>query len=460
MIQVQEYKFFPERMIFVPNACNDILLEQIFNFYPKLDIEEENRNSLFLHNPENVKFNPENLTHIGFSLSKNCNLRCRYCSACSAEGDFTSVSNTDVLTFVSDIMKRWYIARTIGKEKTSELEIYFTGGGEPTYNWESFSSLILAIEEKANKNNIPIQLGITTNGVLDRNQAKFIAKHFHRIMVSYDGLPDIQNGNRKSPHFNETSSIVEETIKILCDEKAPVTIRTTVWFNDFFRMSEMADFLFGKFGCNFTWSILPVSPMGRAKHMYNNFSCEKDDSKYDFLSAFLNIKEYTKKYWPDSNVESQFFSASPSHIYCGSLSHMATCAWLNNNGEIITCIEADAFPTIVGNIIDGEVIYKETCVDPLLKKAQEMYDSCKQCFAYPFCKGGCPAKAIAKEQLNDDREMSWDCEMTVKFWKYLLNELVLGRESFGWKTENSRYHALSEIGVLECVPIKEKKRIF
>jgi radical SAM protein with 4Fe4S-binding SPASM domain len=139
---------------------------------------------------------------------------------------------------------------------------------------------------------------------------------------------------------------------------------------------------------------------------------------------------------------------------------MATCAWLNNNGEIITCIEADAFPTIVGNIIDGEVIYKETCVDPLLKKAQEMYDSCKQCFAYPFCKGGCPAKAIAKEQLNDDREMSWDCEMTVKFWKYLLNELVLGRESFGWKTENSRYHALSEIGVLECVPIKEKKRMF
>ncbi len=457
MIQIDHYKFFPERMIFIPDSCDEERLNRIFQLYPILDDEANNRKMVDLHNADNVPVRPELLTHIGFSLSKNCNLRCQYCSACSTEGYSGSVPVQDVLALVSDVMKKWSIARLLGREKSSRLEIYFTGGGEPTYDWDSFSRLVLAIEDKAWTNQVPIQLGITTNGVLSEEKADFLAGHFHRIMVSYDGLPEIQNRNRRSPHVVDTSICAERFVKRLCDNHAPLTIRSTVWLDDFVRMREMSDFLFGRFGCNFTWSILPVSPMGRAMHMYSSIDCMANDNKYDFLSAYLDVVLYSSTRWPHSKIETQFFSASPSHVYCGSLAHIAQCAWLTSNGDIVTCIEADAFPTVIGHVNDGRVFYNATCIDPLLRKTQQMFDSCKECFAYPFCKGGCPAKAISRERAHMDVGTPWECEMTVKFWKRLLNEVLMGKEFFGWKTSASRYPDLNGIGVLECVPAEEKK---
>lgn len=457
MILIGNYKFFPERMIFVPCSCNEDQVRRIFHFYPLLDDETKNRDSICCIDVDNVPVRPELLTHIGFSLSKNCNLRCQYCSSCSTEGGADSVPVRDVLALVADVMKRWSIARLLGKEKSSRLEIYFTGGGEPTYDWDLFTNLVLAIEDKASDNQVPIQLGITTNGVLSEERADFLAGHFHRIMVSYDGLPEIQNRNRKSPHVTDTSVCVERFIKRLCENYAPLTIRTTVWIEDFARMRDMSDFLFGCFGCNFTWSILPVSPMGRAMHMYSSINRMANDNKYDFLSAYLDVVQYSSTKWPRSKIETQFFSASPSHVYCGSLAHIAQCAWLTSNGDIVTCIEADAFPTVIGHVNDGRVFYNATCIDPLLKKTQQMFDSCKECFAYPFCKGGCPAKAISRERAHMDVGTPWECEMTVKFWKRLLNEVLMGKEFFGWKTSASRYPDLNGIGVLECVPAEEKK---
>lgn len=457
MIQVDHYKFFPERMVFIPDSCDEERLNRIFQLYPILDDEANNRKMVDLHNADNVPVRPELLTHIGFSLSKNCNLRCQYCSACSTEGYSGSVPVQDVLALVSDVMKKWSIARLLGREKSSRLEIYFTGGGEPTYDWDSFSRLVLAIEDKAWTNQVPIQLGITTNGVLSEEKADFLAGHFHRIMVSYDGLPEIQNRNRRSPHVVDTSICAERFVKRLCDNHAPLTIRSTVWLDDFVRMREMSDFLFGRFGCNFTWSILPVSPMGRAMHMYSSIDCMANDNKYDFLSAYLDVVQYSSTKWPHSKIETQFFSASPSHVYCGSLAHIAQCAWLTSNGDIVTCIEADAFPTVIGHVNDGRVFYNATCIDPLLKKTQQMFDSCKECFAYPFCKGGCPAKAISRERAHMDVGTPWECEMTVKFWKRLLNEVLMGKEFFGWKTSASRYPDLNGIGVFECVSAEEKK---
>lgn len=457
MIRVGHYIFFPERMIFIPESCDEERLNCIFRLYPILDDEANNRKQVDLHNADNVPVRPELLTHIGFSLSKNCNLRCQYCSACSTEGYSGSVPVRDVLALVSDIMKKWSVARLLGREKSSRLEIYFTGGGEPTYDWDSFSRFVLSIEDKACANNVPVQFGITTNGVLSDEKADFLSTHFHRIMVSYDGLPEIQNRNRRSPHVLDTSARAERFIKRLCDNRAPITIRSTVWLDDFVRMREMSDFLFGHFGCNFTWSILPVSPMGRATQLYSNFCRKTDDSKYDFLSAYLDVVQYSTARWEDAKIETQFFSASPSHIYCGSLAYTAQCAWLTSNGDIVTCIEADAFPTVIGHVKDGKVIYKTTCTDTLLKKTQQMFDSCRECFAFPFCKGGCPAKAIARERAHIDECTPWECEMTIKFWRCLLNEVLSGKQFFGWKTSPSRYSELNGTGVLECVPAEERK---
>lgn len=457
MIQVKNYNFYPDRMIFVPNSWGDEQLKKVFNCYPLLDDEAKTREQLFLHDASAVRVRPELLTHLGLSLSRNCNFRCRYCSACSTEGHVGNVPMQDVLVLVADIMKKWSVTRLIAKDSASRYEVYFTGGGEPTYDWAEFLNLTLAIEEKARSNQIPLQLGITTNGALSDEKADFLAGHFHRIMVSYDGLPNLQNKNRQSPHFSDSSSCVEHCIRRLCDKRAPLTIRTTVWLEDFSMMRKMADFLFGTFGCGFSWSILPVSPLGRAAKLYSGLDLENNENRFDFLEAYLDVVEYVAGKWPGGKVETQFFPASPSHVYCGSLAYAAPCAWLTSTGDIVTCIEADAFPTIIGSVNDGKVLYKDTCQDPLLKCTQQMFDSCKGCFAFPFCKGGCPARAITRERAHQKGMLPWECAMTVKFWRRLLDEVASGKEFFGWRAVQSRCSEQEMDGVFELVSTDVRK---
>lgn len=456
MIPIANGRFYPERLVFVPSSLGDDRLGDVFARYPVLDDDAENRKTLFAHHPHHTPVRPELLTKLGFSLSRNCNLRCQYCSACSSEGYGTAVSQEDVLALVSDVMKRWTIAHLLSPSESGRLELYFTGGGEPTYDWEAFCGLILAIEDKARRNEIPLQLGITTNGVLDDAKADFLAKHFQRIMVSYDGCPDIQNRNRKSPHYSETSPLVERCLQRLCAKSSPLTVRTTVWPDDFHRLREMADFLFGTLGCRFTWSILPVSPMGRAATKCADYEADADNAAYDFLKAYLDICQYAGERWGDAKVETQFFPISPAHLFCGSLAYAAQCAWLMSNGDIVTCVEADQFPTVLGHVKDGAVEYHSECEDLLLEKAQQLFDSCKWCFAYPFCKGGCPAKAIARERARITEGMPWDCRMTVKFWKYLLTGVLEGKEVWGWRAEPSKFEELRDAGVLEFVRPSER----
>lgn len=448
MISVGRLDFFPERMVFVPKTLSLSSRGACFARYPILDCDETNKKALFSNDARKSSFFPERITHVGFSLSANCNLRCQYCSAYSTEGTKTAVAEEDVQSFVSDIMKKWVVGSMLATNHPEYLDFYFTGGGEPTYEWIPFTRTVLEIEAKAQSNGIPIRLGITTNGVYGEEQSTFLTKHFHRIMVSYDGLPEIQNRNRISPYAKDTALIAENTIRRLIGASSDLTIRTTIWHEDFGRLEEMADYLFSSFGTSFVWSILPVSPMGRA---LKRLATKKHSaSDWNFLEHYLKLQDYCRQKWPDGKIDSQFFSTTPAHVYCGSLAYATQIVWLLANGNIVTCLEAQDFPTIVGKVSDGKVQYYRTCNDPLLAKAQQMFDDCRDCYTYPFCKGGCPAKALAWESAGSE-EKPWECEQTVSFWKYLIESISQGKECFGWKLQPSRYPDLASLGILECI---------
>ena len=453
MITAGQWDFFPERMVFVPRSLSEKARESCFTFYPILDDENANRASLFSNEATCSSFVPERINHVGFSLSDNCNLRCRYCSACSTEGINTAIPTSDVLCFVSDIMKKWMVGKFLSSSHPERLELYFTGGGEPTYDWDSFQEVVLGIKEKARTNDIPIYLGITTNGVYGLERSRFLAEHFNRIMVSYDGLPEIQNRNRVSPHTKDTSMIVEENLRLLCQKATDLTIRTTVWYEEFSRMKEMADFLFGTFGTRFTWNILPVSPMGRALKKLS--TTRYDDERFDFLKWYLDLRTYCESRWYGSKLDTQFFSTTPAHVFCGSMAYSAKIVWLLANGNLITCLEAQDFPTIVGNVHEGRVEYYNRVNDPLLAKAQEMFEKCRNCYAYPFCKGGCPAKALFWEKAGST-EKPWECNQIIVFWKTLVETISQGKEFFGWKLQSSRYPEMAELGVKECIQPESK----
>src|SRR5699024_1788038 len=100
-------------------------------------------------------------------------------------------------------------------------------------------------------------------------QCDFLVEHFSTIMVSYDGMPSIQNKNRTTVHKIGTSAVVERSIERFSESEVDLTIRTTIWQDDFQHMTEMADYILGKFNGNFEWSIRPIIPVGRALKKVN-----------------------------------------------------------------------------------------------------------------------------------------------------------------------------------------------
>lgn len=448
IFRIGEYFFAPSHLVLWDSSIPE---DKVFSLLPDLATESEGggkfKDALFAHDWQSVHINPFQIDRIGICIAKNCNLRCRYCSECSTEGFGEEIPNDQVLSFVSDLMVK-KVARSMVTGDESPLKIIFTGGGEPTYEFEKFCNLVVSIEELGERNDIPIYLDITTNGAYPKERMDFICRHFNSIMISYDGLPEVQDANRPSPHYLSTSKIVEESIKFVVEKGVPLIVRTTISPNDISRMKEMADFLFTKFGTDFTWSIFPMTPKGRAVQ----FKVDKD-SMPDFFSEFQKLCSYGREKYGAEKISSPLFFNHRNDYYCGSLGFLTRVAWLRASGEIVTCLEMDVDQTVIGKLENGIVTYNEVCKDPLIAITQRKFVECESCIAFPFCRGGCPADHRACERMGETG-ISWACRQTISYWKYLIGEIVRGRRDLGWKLEEIKTSSGASTNVYKMMEAK------
>ena len=158
-------------------------------------------------NSKDLKINKIAINMLGIIPTYNCNLRCTYCGYSSKENDKNILDINKVKLFVRDIIKKRTIKKLI-YQTDEPLQVTITGGGEPTYDWELLQQIMEFLKNECTINNIPLFCQITTNGVLCEEKIEFLSKHFQHVMVSYDGLPDLQDNNRRSNHGDKTNNIV------------------------------------------------------------------------------------------------------------------------------------------------------------------------------------------------------------------------------------------------------------
>ncbi len=385
---------------------------------------------------------------IGICLTYNCNLRCNYCGFSSVDGDQHKLQLDDIKAFVDDAL----IKRTVKKlitQKEEPLIVYFSGGGEPTYEWNLLKSSVQYIKEQCIKNNIPLKLSMTTNGVLSNEEIDFIASNFTRLMISYDGIPDVHDRNRASLNQKSTSIIVERTIRELSIRKIPLEIRTTIWPNDYSKMVQMYEHVFS-IACkddNVVWSLYPVLYEGRAiAHMR-----QLDNKHYkSFLSYYFDLIEYinfTQGEEKARKIYCPVFSDETISFFCGSLFGEEPC--LLPDGSIVTCNEAREQRVYIGKVENHKVIYYNKCYNVFYDTAEKKLLECRNCIAYRFCKGGCP---IWHLRGYEDKEGPLECQITRDYWRHILECAIKQKYSFGWRlrkiklssAENKEIYALEK----------------
>lgn len=371
------------------------------------------------------------INRAGICLSYNCNLRCNYCAYSSDEQNTNKLQLSDVKLFINDIIMR----RTIKKllEKTNEpLEIDFTGGGEPTYDWDLFKDTIQFIRQQCSENSIPVYLRLVTNGMLSSAQLDFISNNLDHVMISYDGLPETQSRNRINPHKKNTNVIVENSIQQLAMKGVPLTVRSTIWQNDFDKMIDMYHHVFSLFPpkSSANWSVLPVLFEGRA---IAHIKHQGKTTYSKFLSNCLKLVNHiisTEGEEKLKAIDMPLFNNNLCEIFCGA--HRIIQPWLLPDKSIVTCIESRDDKVSIGKICNDGVHYYKKYQDKLLEINQKKYNECQDCVAYRVCRGGCPLWHI---RVDDEIQEPLECCLQKEYWIYTVNALISGEFSFGWKLE-------------------------
>jgi radical SAM protein with 4Fe4S-binding SPASM domain len=440
-----EYIYDPDRLVFYKKDLDAEAIAEI-HAYVKVDDDYDSvRKMLNAYDASEIRIRPGALKKAGICLTNNCNFRCGYCSASSLEGNIEPIRLEDVFAFVSDVMKRWTVNKLVGNGD-EPLSLDFTGGEEPTYDWSLFRDAVTGIRQKARNNGIPLTLGITTNGLLDGVKTEFVTGQFESVMVSYDGMPAIQNKNRCCARLIHTSDAVEQTIRSLSKKTLHLTIRTTIWQDDFRHMKAMADHIFGNFGDSVEWSILPVVPAGRALRR-----AQKTRGRFEqceFLRQYLETVDHARQKYGPVAISTPIFRGDITTVFCGAISAFCSCPWLLPDKTIITCIESCAHKTVIGRVDDGRVEYFDKCQDPLFKMYQEKFDECRSCIAYRFCKGGCPVRHLtnrdARTAMGD-----WECSMIRSYWEHVFAGVLEGERRLGWCAVPVKIGGVERLGVLK-----------
>jgi radical SAM protein with 4Fe4S-binding SPASM domain len=398
----------------------------------------------YISTPRSVK--NKLFTNIGICLTYNCQLRCNYCSFASGEGKGGSLSIADAMAFVTKTMKDIVVNKLLTR-KQPRLHLVFTGGGEPTYDWSLFESVVTQTVIKAQRNNIEYDIELTTNGILSSKQIDFISSNVARVMLSFDGMPDAQNKNRRTADGADTFEILDRTIHAFNARGVPLYIRSTVWQPDFMHFRKMAEFLCENYEFA-DWSVMPAMPQGRAFVNTRDEYYHLDD--FDFLRYYLDALRFIKAKYPRRRLSTPIFPNGETAFFCGALFTM--CPWLLPSGKIVSCLEANGQLANIGQVTDGKVEYYDTYEDVLSPVVRRLFDDCADCLAFRFCRGNCPLEAMQKSD-TDRMFRKWTCSQIRKYYEFIFSEILSGKKCFGWSVEPLIDHPeFAEYGVAVLKP--------
>lgn len=392
----------------------DSHVEGILSSYPD-DPAARLSEDLSFFDSEEITVERGPVTQCGICLTDCCQLRCTYCSNSSDNtGDTLNVSQ--VAYFIREMAEL-----RLATDSDERFRITFSGGGEPTLNWDLFQSSVLSAKEITEELGLKTSLYLTTNGMVDDTKIDFIISNFDNVMVSYDGSPLLNARHRPRADGKDVSSTVERTIDGLSAKMDSVSIRSTFWPSESGMFMGISDYLAERFP-DVKWSMNMVMPAGRGLVLG---SFEEMDAKKivdDYLRVFVKRKD-------ELGVLTDFsiFGRTAIPLMCGAVLPLCSGLWLEPNGNIVNCAE-ECDKTVLGQVIDSGVQYKERCSDSLLKICCEKLEECRPCVAYRFCKGGCPAR----HQLYSEMGIpNLECLLIKEYWYRVIEAMVKGRPYFG-----------------------------
>lgn len=287
-------------------------------------------------------------TSILLSVTNQCNLHCNYC--------FVKQNPEEMTLEIAEKSINW-IKKNQQYKEDKQLSVNFFGG-EPLLK---FNDIIKPLVEKYHDE---IKFGITTNGVLlDEDIVDFFYKYDVNILLSFDGVPEVQNKQRS----NSFNAVLNNIPYLLL--RFPYTVmRSTI-------TKDSIPYLYD--------TVLMAEELGFRKicfcpNAYEDWDKETEhllDEQFKKIGLYIyknlqNKNTLTIRVDPLNKYYSNITQAQNENLYfnnniqrCGL--GTTTCA-ICPNGDIVPCQEKTSCPTVIlGNVNSGidPIVHKQFLID-------------------------------------------------------------------------------------------------
>ncbi|MGI6579002.1 MAG: anaerobic sulfatase maturase [Saccharofermentanales bacterium] len=319
--------------------------------------------------------------------SSSCNIRCTYCFYY----DICSIREEENYGIMTDQVLETLIRKSFANAE-GQVSIVFQGG-EPTLAGLTFFEKYISLIQKYNKNNLPVNHGIQTNGmILNREWAEFFKRHSFLVGVSVDGVKESHNAFRLDAKGEGTFDQVWASIKLLQKYQVDFNVLTVINAATAVRAKEIYNF-YKENGLRYQQYIPCLNPLENpdfeypftlTNDLYAKFLCELFDVWYQDVICGNLI--YVSNF---ENYLAMLLGVPPGT--CGMTGHCTPHMVVEADGSFYPCDFYVLDEYKIGNIMQDDYaeIEQRLYSTKLLEESKPIAEPCKKCRYFKICRGGC-----------------------------------------------------------------------
>lgn len=323
--------------------------------------------------------------------TRNCNLRCGYCSV--GEPECKTLTQEETAIAIEKIVTR----------SSASYTKFIWHGGEPLLPGINFYEHVVGIERPLLTVGYRIDNVVQTNGTLiTEDWGKFFKKNHFGVGLSIDGPKEINDRTRIFPDGSGTFDAIKRGSAIL--EKFEIDHGYLVVISQYnvAEIDAIIDFMHLE---NRRYKLVAVSPIGRAAKAYESVMTKGNSfskSQIQLLKRWLNeghpadkaaLWKYMVALLTNKPIECIFQrDCQQSFIGVDCNADVYPCGRFCGSGNFrYGNLTADSFKEILGH--PSRVA---------LTERPEHLEKCGRCRYFSICNGGCPLQGVMNGGVNKE----------------------------------------------------------
>ena len=344
---------------------------------------------------------------VSLLVNSRCNFHCTYCYAAQSRTDAELSAER-----VEPFLDQW-MSNSVWPPGT-ELEISFSGGGEPLLSILEIAKIVSSAIVIAEKRKRRLRFSMATNGsLLDVQTLDFLARHRFHLFFSFELLEDLQRSQRG------VWQPVRDNLVAVLQRGISCTVKCVITRASMSRQPEMAECAVRDFPGlrRLTFNQMEALARRCTIHEYREYLSEA-------IPGFFAARRLAARY----GVEVSSYDYQRMSCRTGRCCPVPPV--IAPHGGIAFCTAASSpreelYPFVaVGEILpSGEVSMDESRLARLREYHANANPRCQCCAARDFCGGGCP---VARHLYSTEQWREY-CVGRRRFLAYMAMEHIESR---------------------------------